>query len=167
MSHAHGSERVEPAGRAIPSLPDIKGPRGIDAYCHVCWEPVYRLWVDPEPPDYDVCAIGPYSAQTCPNAVAGAHSAKRQAAVDDRALELWREREMVFPERVRRMKPDDMDRASGAWAIIRNKAQLEVLARTFRRPDQSAGAASDAAPAEREGSREEPLPPAPGEGGEL
>jgi len=32
-----------------------------------------------------------------------------------RALEIWREREMQLPERVRRMRPDELDYASGAW----------------------------------------------------
>jgi hypothetical protein len=32
-----------------------------------------------------------------------------------KALEIWRERELQFPERVRRMKPDEIDYASGAW----------------------------------------------------
>lgn len=32
-----------------------------------------------------------------------------------RALEIWREREMQLPERVRRMRPDEIDYASGAW----------------------------------------------------
>lgn len=31
-------------------------------------------------------------------------------------LAKWRERELTFPPRVRRMNPDDMDRAIGTWA---------------------------------------------------
>lgn len=31
------------------------------------------------------------------------------------ALELWRRREMTFPPGYRRMKPDAMDYATGAW----------------------------------------------------
>ena len=37
-------------------------------------------------------------------------------SVIDHALRLWREREMQFPPRVRRMMPDDLDIATGAWA---------------------------------------------------
>jgi len=32
------------------------------------------------------------------------------------ALQKWREREMTFPERTRRLKPDAWDYAAGAWA---------------------------------------------------
>ena len=50
----------------------------------------------------------------------------------DRAMELWREREMQFPERVRRMKPDEIDYASGAWAGCVIRAAEELT----RRSDQ-------------------------------
>lgn len=53
---------------AAETLPSITTPDGRDAYCHVCWEPVYRFWVDREAPDYDRCPVGDYTAQTCPNA---------------------------------------------------------------------------------------------------
>ncbi len=36
--------------------------------------------------------------------------------VEAEAMRLWREREMCFPARVRRMKPDDLDFANGTWA---------------------------------------------------
>ena len=42
--------------------------------------------------------------------------------VEAEALRLWREREMSFPERVRRMTPDSMDVASGAWAGMCTRA---------------------------------------------
>lgn len=32
------------------------------------------------------------------------------------ALRKWREREMTFPARVRRLEPDAMDRAAGTWS---------------------------------------------------
>lgn len=35
--------------------------------------------------------------------------------VEARAFEIWREREMQLPERVRRMRPDEIDYVSGAW----------------------------------------------------
>jgi len=48
--------------------------------------------------------------------------------IGERALEIWREREMQFEPRIRRMKPDEIDRASGAWlscviAAAKEKAQ--------------------------------------------
>ncbi|ARO53960.1 hypothetical protein B2G69_07220 [Methylorubrum zatmanii] len=38
------------------------------------------------------------------------------ANLQTEALRLWREREMRFPAFTRRMKPDALDHASGAWA---------------------------------------------------
>jgi hypothetical protein len=46
--------------------------------------------------------------------------------IEKRALEIWRERELSFPDRVRRMTPDVLDRASGAWWACRMKAALEL-----------------------------------------
>jgi hypothetical protein len=40
-----------------------------DAYCHVCWNAVYVLWADDEPPDYNKCAFGDFSAHTCHDAI--------------------------------------------------------------------------------------------------
>lgn len=48
-----------------------------------------------------------------------------------RALELWREREMAFPARCRRMMPDAIDMATGAWMSCVMKAWSEM------RPDGS------------------------------
>ena len=42
--------------------------------------------------------------------------------VERRALELWRAREMTFPPRVRRMTPDALDYATGAWARVLSAA---------------------------------------------
>lgn len=39
------------------------------------------------------------------------------------ALELWRHREMTFPGFTRRMTPDALDRASGAWARMLEAAR--------------------------------------------
>lgn len=41
------------------------------------------------------------------------------------ALRIWREREMRFPPRVRRLVPDDLDLALGAWAIVVEAAKKE------------------------------------------
>lgn len=111
----------------LATLPPKRNARGYDVYCHVCWEEVYILWVDDEPPDYDSCPLGPYTAQSCPNAVAGAHRAKLTHDVDKRALELWQAREMELDPRLRRMEPDDIDHASGAWAAVRQQALMDVL----------------------------------------
>lgn len=43
-----------------------------------------------------------------------------------RALELWREREMAFPARCRRMTPDSLDMATGAWMNCVMKAWKEL-----------------------------------------
>lgn len=43
-----------------------------DGYCHLCWNPVYVLWGDTVPPEYDRCAMGDYTANTCPDAAARA-----------------------------------------------------------------------------------------------
>lgn len=56
----------------METLKPLKSPSGHDAYCHVCWEPTYRFWVDKEAPDYTKCGVGDYTAQTCPNAVGAA-----------------------------------------------------------------------------------------------
>lgn len=48
--------------------------------------------------------------------------------VEKRALEIWREREMTLPERTRRMSPDAIDKASGAWWACMIKAGLELRA---------------------------------------
>jgi hypothetical protein len=50
-----------------------------------------------------------------------------QRQLEERALELWREREMEFPAFTRRMTPDAIDRMSGAWSRI-----VAVVAATRR-----------------------------------
>lgn len=52
----------------MEELAPLKSPSGHDAYCHVCWEPVYRFWAAKVSPDHSRCGIGDFSAQTCPNA---------------------------------------------------------------------------------------------------
>lgn len=39
------------------------------------------------------------------------------------ALDIWKQRELQFPERVRRMKPDKLDMASGAWQLLMTCAE--------------------------------------------
>ncbi len=58
----------------METLPPLKSLSGHDAYCHVCWEPVYRFWTVKEAPDYTRCPVGSYTAQTCPNAVGAART---------------------------------------------------------------------------------------------
>lgn len=62
----------------MEQLQPLKSPSGHDAYCHVCWEPVYRFWVDKRSPDYSRCGVGEFTAQTCPNATG---PARQKAAV--------------------------------------------------------------------------------------
>jgi hypothetical protein len=47
-------------------------------------------------------------------------------AVEKRAFEIWRERERRFPQFVRRMPPDELDRATGAWAVVMQQAAEEI-----------------------------------------
>jgi hypothetical protein len=57
-------------------LPPRTTPNGKwDAYCHVCWNAVYCLWVDKVPPEHDKCAFGDHTALTCPDATARARTA--------------------------------------------------------------------------------------------
>lgn len=43
--------------------------------------------------------------------------------LERRALAIWQARELMFPRFVRRMKPDDWDRASGAWNAVLEMAK--------------------------------------------
>jgi hypothetical protein len=52
-----------------------------------------------------------------------------ETPVEKRALEIWQRREMDFPPRVRRMYPDELDRASGTWAIVLAEARIELEGR--------------------------------------
>ena len=49
------------------------------------------------------------------------------AEVEKLALELWREREMAFPAFCRRMTPDDIDRETGAWAGMMQRAAAMTM----------------------------------------
>jgi hypothetical protein len=46
--------------------------------------------------------------------------------IDKVALAIWQEREKCFPARVQRMKPDDWDKANGAWDFVRNEARAAI-----------------------------------------
>lgn len=39
------------------------------------------------------------------------------------ALQMWRQRELQFPAYARRMTPDDIDRATGAWGAMLARAE--------------------------------------------
>lgn len=58
----------------MDTLPPLKSLSGHDAYCHVCWEDFYALWVDKSPPPNHECAMGAASALECPNAMGRARS---------------------------------------------------------------------------------------------
>lgn len=42
------------------------------------------------------------------------------------ALAIWQAREKHFPDRVRRMKPDKIDRSSGAWLLCLDLARAAI-----------------------------------------
>lgn len=46
--------------------------------------------------------------------------------VETRALEMWRKRELSLQPRLRRMEPDDMDRATGVWLKVMMEAATAV-----------------------------------------
>lgn len=53
--------------------------------------------------------------------------------VEALAMRLWREREMQFPPFARRMKPDDIDHATGAWAAMLARAKgINLSSSDFR-----------------------------------
>lgn len=51
-----------------------------------------------------------------------------QERVERVALAIWQAREETFPLRLRRMKPDDMDSASGTWALVMRQARAALSA---------------------------------------
>jgi len=59
-------------------------------------------------------------------------STRPPTEVETVALEIWRARELDFPPRVRRMKPDSFDMVSGAWARTLAMAKDQVDARLNR-----------------------------------
>jgi hypothetical protein len=48
-------------------------------------------------------------------------------ALEREAMRIWRDREMGLPERVRRMAPDDLDRASGVWTAVVLRAASNLV----------------------------------------
>jgi len=46
--------------------------------------------------------------------------------VERLAFAIWQSRENTFPDRVRRMLPDNIDRASGAWATVMAQAHAAL-----------------------------------------
>jgi hypothetical protein len=57
----------------------------------------------------------------------------KDSPILNRAIELWHEREMKLPERVRRMRPDKIDYATGAWADCVLRATEELRRKIARR----------------------------------
>lgn len=77
-------------GRMIPELPDRRsacdhGP--FSAYCKVCWNPVYVLWIDKHPHG-GVCPFGHTKAATCPDVWAAARNSQmiREGKAKSKAL---------------------------------------------------------------------------------
>lgn len=46
--------------------------------------------------------------------------------IDRVALAIWRKREEDLPDRLKRATPDNMDRATGAWANVQAEARAAV-----------------------------------------
>lgn len=57
-----------------------------DGYCHVCWNPVYVLWVDSESPDHSKCPFGAASAHTCEDAIGRAKLSATLFHLEERGL---------------------------------------------------------------------------------
>jgi hypothetical protein len=58
----------------IESLPPRQTLNGkFDAYCAICWNPVYALWISDEDPR-GVCPFGAAKATDCPDAMAAARN---------------------------------------------------------------------------------------------
>jgi hypothetical protein len=58
-----------------PTLPPRRTLNGkFDAYCRVCWNAVYALWIDDEDPA-GRCPFGHGKATDCPDAMAAARNA--------------------------------------------------------------------------------------------
>lgn len=55
-------------------------------------------------------------------------------AVERMALEIWRARELGFPERARRMIPDALDFANGNWRRVMEMARQRLDAAPQREP---------------------------------
>jgi hypothetical protein len=56
----------------IPEIPDLRSARDHgpwSAYCHICWYPVFTLWIDKEPPPNKTCMHGASCAAQCPDAL--------------------------------------------------------------------------------------------------
>ena len=52
---------------------------GFDAYCHVCWNPVYALWIDATDDPAGKCPMGHAKATDCPDAMGRAKFAGQMA----------------------------------------------------------------------------------------
>lgn len=47
-------------------------------------------------------------------------------AIHERAMKLWQRDQLDFPIRCRRMQPDQLDHASGAWGRVFERAALSL-----------------------------------------
>jgi len=59
-------------GTAVRTLPPRRSLSGHDANCHVCWEPVYALWIDKSDDPAGRCMHGHATAHACPEAMSRA-----------------------------------------------------------------------------------------------
>lgn len=49
-----------------------------------------------------------------------------ETLIERKALRIWQDRENRLPSRGRRMWPDEMDRATGAWGLCIKQAMEEA-----------------------------------------
>ena len=52
----------------MADLPERKTAHGHDAYCHVCWNAVFALWIEAQDPE-GKCPHGHVAAHDCPDAM--------------------------------------------------------------------------------------------------
>lgn len=58
----------------LPDRRSLKDHGPYSGYCHVCWNAVYILWIDDQPPA-GLCMFGHKCAQDCPEAMNRARDA--------------------------------------------------------------------------------------------
>lgn len=57
----------------IREITPRKSLSGHDAYCHVCWEPFYSMWIDRVNAPSGECLFGHKAAHDCPQAMSAAN----------------------------------------------------------------------------------------------
>lgn len=73
--------------RAIPDHRSMRDYGPYSAYCKVCWNAIYTLWVDTVPPP-GTCMFGHTKASDCPDALGRAETTRRIQEARARARQL-------------------------------------------------------------------------------